>query len=104
MARRGAHVPRLAAHGHGALGLALAVGRLLPALIDASHLAFGVLGAGFGVFGIFMLVLGAYRAHRTRAALAAQRPLPTDYWEITALTVFSIVLGIATVVLVFVEV
>ena len=90
--------------GMAALGLSLAVGRLLPALIDASHIAFGVLGAGFGVFGIFMLVMGAYRAHRTRAALTAQRPVPTDYWEITALTVFSIALGIATVVLIFVEV
>jgi putative membrane protein len=90
--------------GMAALSLALAVGRLLPALINASHVAFGVLGAGFGVFGIFMLVLGAYRAHRTRAALVAHRPVPTDYWEITALTIFSVVLGIATVVLIFVEV
>ena len=90
--------------GMAALGLSLAVGRLLPALIDASHIAFGVLGAGFGVFGIFMLVMGAYRAHRTRTALTAQRPVPTDYWEITALTIFSVVLGIATVVLIFVEV
>jgi putative membrane protein len=90
--------------GMAALGLSLAVGRLLPALLDTSHIAFGLLGAGFGVFGIFMLVLGAYRAHRTRAALVARRPVPTDYWEITALTVFSVVLGIATVVLIFVEV
>ena len=90
--------------GMAALGLSLAVGRLLPALIDTSHIAFGLLGAGFGVVGIFMLVLGAYRAHRTRAALVARRPVPTDYWEITALTVFSVALGIATVVLIFVEV
>ena len=90
--------------GLGALGLALAVGRLLPALVDASHVAFGVLGAGFGLFGVFVLALGAYRAHRTRAALVAGRPVPPDYWEITALTVFSIVLAVATIALIFVEV
>jgi uncharacterized membrane protein YidH (DUF202 family) len=32
--------------GLGALGLALAVGRLLPALIDVSHVEFGLLGIG----------------------------------------------------------
>ena len=67
--------------GLGALGLALAVGRLLPALIDVSHVAFGLLGIGYGVLGVFLLVLSAYRAQRMRAALAAQRPLPTDVWD-----------------------
>lgn len=90
--------------GLGALGLALAVGKLLPALIDASHIVFGLLGAGYGLFGVFVLVLGAYRAHRTRAALIAGQPVPPDYWEITALTVFSIVLAVATIALIFVEV
>ena len=75
--------------GLGALGLALAVGRLLPALVDADHTAFGLLGAGYGVLGVFVLVLGAYRAQRIRAALAAGRQLPTDFWEIWALTVLQ---------------
>jgi len=89
--------------GLGALGLALAVGRLLPALVDADHTAFGVLGAGYGLLGVFVLVLGAYRAQRVRNALAAGTPLPTDFWEIWALTVFSIVLAIATIALVLAE-
>ena len=90
--------------GLGALGLALAVGRLLPALLDADHIVFGLLGAGFGLLGIFVIVLSAYRAQRTRAALAAGRPLPTDYWALWALTVISAVLAVATIVLVFAEV
>ena len=90
--------------GLGALGLALAVGRLLPALIDASHLAFGVLGAGYAALGVFLVVMAAYRAQRTRAALAAGRPLPLDLWVIWVLTAASIVLAVATVVLVLVEV
>jgi putative membrane protein len=90
--------------GLGALGLALAVGRLLPALVDADHVAFGVLGAGYGLLGVFVLFLGAYRAQRVRSALAAGRPVPTDFWEIWALTASSIVLAVATIVLVVVAV
>ena len=67
--------------GLGALGIALAVGRLLPALIDAEHVAFGLLGVGYGVLGVFLLVMAAYRAQRVRGALAARRPLPTDTWD-----------------------
>ena len=89
--------------GLGTLGLALAVGRLLPALIDASHLTFGLLGAGYALLGIFVLVLAAYRAQRTRAALRAQRPLPTDFWAVWVLTVASIFLAVATIVLVVAE-
>lgn len=90
--------------GLGALGLALAVGRLLPALIDASHTTFGLLGAGYGLLGVFLLVLAAYRAQRTRAALAANEPLPADFWAIWVLTVGTLVLAVATVILVFSEV
>jgi putative membrane protein len=90
--------------GLGALGLALAVGRLLPALLDADHVTFGLLGAGFGLLGIFLIFLAAYRAQRTRAALAAGRPLPTDYWALWTLTVVSAVLAVATMVLVLAEV
>ncbi len=90
--------------GLGALGLALAVGRLIPALVDVSHVEFGLLGAGYGIFAVLVLALGAYRAHRTRAALAAGLPVPFDYWEVTVLSVFSIVLAVATIALIFVEV
>jgi putative membrane protein len=90
--------------GLGALGLALAVGRLLPALIDASHLAFGLLGGGFAVLGVFLLVLAAYRAQRTRTALAAGTPLPTDFWAVWVLTAASCVLAVGTIVLVVAEV
>lgn len=89
--------------GLGALGLAVAVGRLLPALIDASHLAFGILGAGYAAFGVLILVLAVFRAQRTRAALVARRSMPADFWAIWLLTVSSIVLAVATIALLFVE-
>ncbi len=90
--------------GLGALGLAVAVGRLVPALIDASHVAFGLLGIGYGALGVFLIFLSAYRTQRIRAALAAQRQLPTDVWTIWVLTAVGLVLALATIVLIAVEV
>jgi putative membrane protein len=88
----------------GALGMALAVGRLLPALADVSHVAFGLLGAAYGVFGVLLLVLAAYRARRVRSALAAQEQLPEHGWTLTLVTGFGLVLAVLTVVLVVVEI
>ena len=90
--------------GLGALGIALAVGRLLPALIDSSHVEFGLLGIGYGALGVFLLVIAAYRSQRVRTALEADRPLPTDAWTMWVLTVASLVLALLTIALVAVEV
>jgi len=90
--------------GLGALGLALAVGRLVPALIDVSHVEFGLLGIGYGALGIFLLCMSAYRAQRVRHALAAQRALPSDAWAILVLTATSLVLAVFTVILIAIEV
>ena len=90
--------------GLGTLGIALAVGRLLPALIDAEHVAFGLLGVGYGALGVFLLLMSAYRAQRVRAALAAQRPLPTDAWTIWVLTAASLALAAGTIGLVVVAI
>lgn len=87
-----------------ALALALAVGRLLPALISVSHVAFAVVGAAYGIFGLLVLVLGAYRTQRVRLALTANRPLPTDMWTVWLLTVVGLALAVATIVLILVEV
>jgi putative membrane protein len=89
--------------GLGALGLALAVGRLIPALVDVSHVEFGLLGIGYGALGIFLLCMAAYRAQRVRTALAAHRPLPSDVWTLWVLTAASLVLAVFTVILIAVE-
>jgi putative membrane protein len=87
-----------------ALALAIAVGRLLPALVSGSHVAFGAVGAAYGVYGVLVLIFGAYRTQRVRVALAAEEPLPTDMWVIWSLTVAGFLLAVATIVLVIVEV
>jgi putative membrane protein len=88
----------------GALGMAVAVGRLLPALADVSHVAFGLLGAAYGAFGVLLLVFAAYRSRGVRGALAAQEQLPEHGWTLTVVTAFGLVLAVLTIVLVVVEI
>jgi inner membrane protein YidH len=90
--------------GLGALGLALAVGRLIPALIDASHVAFGLLGVGYGLLGAFLVFYAALRLRQVRAALLRHVPLPLDEWAMTITTVVGLILAVATIVLVVAEV
>jgi putative membrane protein len=90
--------------GLGALGLSLAVGRLIPALIDSSHVAFAVLGIGYGLLGALLVVYAAWRQRSVRRALVTDAPLPFDGWIVTVLTVATIVLAAATLVLVLVEI
>ena len=88
----------------GALGMAVAVGRLLPALAQVSHVTFGLLGAAYGAFGLLLLLIAAYRTRGVREALAAQEPLPEHGWTLTLVTACGLVLAMSTVVLVVVEI
>lgn len=90
--------------GLGALGLALAVGRLIPALIETTHTAFAVLGTGFGLLGAWLIVYAALRMRRIGAALRRDEPLPEDRWAMTVTTVAALVLATVTIVLVLVDV
>mgnify|MGYP005838066475 CR=1 FL=1 len=90
--------------GLGTLGLSLAVGRLIPALIDASHVRFGLLGAGYGLLGMAMIVFAAVRQRRILRALVEDQPVPTDAWATTWLSATSLVLALATVALVVAEI
>jgi putative membrane protein len=86
--------------GLGAIGTALAVGRLLPALVGGSHRTYALLGAGYGVLGIFLLTYALVRAHRVRTALQSNAPLPLDSWALTVTTVIGLILAVATIVMV----
>ncbi len=86
--------------GLGAIGVALAVGRLLPVLIGGSHREYGLLGVGYGVLGVFLIGYALLRARRVRAAIESDRPLPLDAWALVVTTALGLVLAIATIVLV----
>jgi putative membrane protein len=86
--------------GLGALAGAIAVGRIAPALLGGSHLAYGLLGAGYGALGIFFIVYALLRARQLGAALEAGRPLKLDWWAVAVSTVLGLILAAGTMVLV----
>jgi len=90
--------------GLTSIGIALAVGRLIPALIDASQTAFAVLGIGYGLLGVFLIVYAAVNARRIRQALEEDRPLPGDWAAILTITVGALVLAAVTMVMLVAEV
>jgi len=89
--------------GLAALGLALAVGRLIPALIDVHRAPFAALGLGYGLFGAFLIAYAAYNTLSIRAALERNGPLPDDRWAIIVTTVGGLILAVVTILLVLVE-
>ena len=86
--------------GLGAIGVALAVGRLVPALIGGPRVAYTVLGAGWAVLGAYMIVHSLTRARRIDATLRVDGPIPTDWPAVVVITAASLALAMATLVIV----
>lgn len=86
--------------GLGAIGVALAVGRLVPALIGGSRVAYAVLGAGWAILGAYMIVHSLTRARRIDTALKIDGPVPEDWWAVVIITVVSLALAVLTIVIV----
>jgi putative membrane protein len=90
--------------GLASIGIALAVGRLIPALIDASQVAFAILGIGYAILGIFLIIYAAANARRIQRALAEDRPLPSDWAAILTTTAGALLLAAFTMVMLVVEI
>jgi len=86
--------------GLGAIAVSVAVGRVAPALVGGSNLAYALLGAGYSVLGIFFIVYALVRARRLDAALAADAPVTLDWWALAITSAMGIVLAVATIAMV----
>jgi len=89
--------------GLGASAVAIGVGRILPGLAGGARWPLTLLGIGYGVLALAILIIGALRQSRVAGALRAgayEELSPTLVW---ALTIGTIVLGLATLVAVAVE-
>jgi putative membrane protein len=86
--------------GLGAIGVALAVGRLLPALLGGSHSSYAVLGAGYGVLGVFIIAYALLRARRLQTTIATGARVTLDWWALVFATAVSLALAVATIVMV----
>ena len=87
--------------GLAALGVALGVGRVVPALAKAPRGPFVALGAGYAVLGLIFVVYGSVRQRMQEDALAAGRFRSLDRGVVVALTALLAALSLATIVLVF---
>ena len=73
--------------------VALAVGRFLPSVTHGARWPLRILGVGYGLLSVVILLIGAYRHHRTADAIRRG-----DYEElsgpvVTGLTVAAIALS-----------
>jgi putative membrane protein len=89
--------------GLGASAVAIGVGRILPGLAGGARWPLTLLGIGYGVLAVAILIIGALRQNRVAVALRAG-----DYTELSptlvwSLTLGTIVLGLGTLVAVAVE-
>ncbi|MGZ8579708.1 MAG: YidH family protein [Actinomycetota bacterium] len=83
--------------GLAAIAVSLAIGRLLPALLDADQGVYRVLGVGYGLLGVFLMVYGAIRQRVVERHLVAGGFAPLPLWVVVILGGAGLVLGVATV-------
>ena len=86
--------------GLATLALAITIGRILPELLDEDTRAFRVVGLGFGLLGVAILVYGAVRERLVVRALARGGFAEMPTVAVIALTAVSVVLGAALIFLI----
>jgi putative membrane protein len=86
-----------------ALAVAVGIGRLVPGVTEVTRWPFEVVGAGFAVLAMVLGVYGARRYVQVERALDAGRFAPFDSRAAVLVAAFATVLGIGTLVLVFVQ-
>jgi putative membrane protein len=89
--------------GLTALAVSFGAGKLVPELAGGAAWPFQLLGAAFGVLGVAFVVFGYLRGRAVEEALARGGFAPLSDRVSLALTAAGVLLGAATVLLVFVE-
>ena len=89
--------------GMAAFAVAVGAGKIAPALGTGSELPFQLLGAGFALLGCAFTAYAYVRQRRVEEALDAGRFSPLDDRVALGLTAATVVLGVATLVLVLVD-
>jgi uncharacterized membrane protein YidH (DUF202 family) len=79
---------------------ALGVGRIAPELLDVPSWPYVLLGVGYAVLAIALLVVGARRNHDLQQAVERDVPAPLSFLLVAVFTVGGVVLALTTVALV----
>jgi uncharacterized membrane protein YidH (DUF202 family) len=87
--------------GLAALAVALGIGRLVPALLDPTHVwPFTVVGVGFGVYALLLFGYGTVQARSVRTSLEHGVDAPSREIVLFGLTAIGVVLIVATTALI----
>jgi uncharacterized membrane protein YidH (DUF202 family) len=90
--------------GFTAIAAALALGRVVPALIhNGTRWPYVVVGLGFALYGIALILFGTRRIHRLNEELGISGPDRTLERQMLALAGVGVLLGFATIVLIAVQ-
>jgi putative membrane protein len=89
--------------GLTALGVSLAVGRIVPELAHQTRWPYAVLGVAYAVLGVCFVLYGTIRQRGVDLALVRGEFSPADSRVIAAFTVISSVIAIGTIVVIAVE-
>ena len=90
--------------GLTALGVSLAVGRIVPEFGHHKRWPYAALGAAYAVFGLAMVAYGTLRQRQVEGAVRAGRFAWPETQVIAAFTLLATAIGVATLVLVLVDV
>jgi putative membrane protein len=90
--------------GLTALAASVGVGRIVPSLAHQTRWPYAILGAGFAVVGIVAIAYGFVRQREVREAVEVGRYTHPDDRVLAGLTVVTVILGVALLVLVVAEV
>jgi uncharacterized membrane protein YidH (DUF202 family) len=83
-----------------AFAVGLGAGRVVPALTKGPRWPYEVVGAGFALMGVALMVYGYLRQRAVDAALARGEFAEPDHRTVIALAATGSVLGLAVVVLI----
>ena len=83
-----------------AFAVGLGAGRVVPALTKQPRWPYAIVGAGFALMGVVLMVYGYVRQREVDAALARGEFVEPDHRMVLVLAATGSVLGVATVVLV----
>lgn len=90
--------------GFTAIAAALALGRVVPALIHHStRWPYVVVGTGFAIYGIVLIAFGTRRISRLNRELGISGPDRAPELAMLVLAGVGVALGIATIVLILVQ-
>jgi uncharacterized membrane protein YidH (DUF202 family) len=90
--------------GFTAIAVALAVGRVLPALADhSSRWPYVVVGIGFALYGIALIAFGTRRIEALNNEIGVPERDRPAMRSMLVLAVVGVVLGLTTIVLILVQ-